>query len=40
MHDIPTHTINKEHGHYGWDNSLPPRLTVRPGETVEFKVKG
>ena len=31
------HTIHKEHIHYGWDNSYPPRLTIAPGETVHFE---
>ena len=31
------HTIHREHSHYGWDNSFAPRLTVAPGETVEFE---
>ena len=39
MRESPTHTIHKEHGHYGWDNSLPPRLTVKPGETVAFECR-
>lgn len=32
-----THTIHKGHSHFGWDNSLPPKLTVAPGESVEFE---
>ena len=31
------HTIHKDHSHYGWDNSFAPRLTIAPGETVEFE---
>ena len=31
------HTIHKAHSHYGWDNSFEPRLTLAPGETVEFE---
>ena len=39
MHGRLDHTIHKEHGHYGWDNSLPPVLTVAPGETAEFQCR-
>ena len=39
MRENPTHTIHKEHGHYGWDNSLAPCLTARPGEIVEFECR-
>ncbi len=31
------HTIHKGNSHYGWDNAFAPRLTVAPGETVEFE---
>ena len=31
------HTIHKAQGHYGWDNSFAPQLTIAPGETVEFE---
>ena len=31
------HTIHKAQSHYGWDNSFEPRLTLAPGETVEFE---
>lgn len=30
------HTIHKDHHHFGWDNAIPPVLTVAPGETIEF----
>ena len=30
------HTIHKAQSHYGWDNAFAPRLTIAPGETVEF----
>jgi acetamidase/formamidase len=30
------HTIHGDHRHFGWDNSLPPALTVAPGATIEF----
>ena len=33
------HTIHREQGHYGWDNSFPPVLTVTPGATVEFQCR-
>jgi acetamidase/formamidase len=39
MHGRLDHTIHKEQGHYGWDNSLPPVLTVKPGESVEFQCR-
>ena len=39
MHGRLDHTIHKEHGHYGWDNSLPPVLTVKPGESVAFQCR-
>ena len=31
------HTIHKECGHFGWDNSLDPVLSAKPGETVEIE---
>lgn len=34
-----SHTIHREHGHFGWDNSLPPCATVGPGETVAFEIR-
>lgn len=33
------HTIHKEHGHNGWDNSFKPVLTIAPGESVEFETR-
>lgn len=33
------HTIHHHQGHLGWDNALPPVLTIAPGESVEFEVK-
>ena len=30
------HTIHREQSHFGWDNSFEPKLTVAPGESVEF----
>ena len=35
----PKHTIHRAHGHYGWDNSFAPTLTVAPGEVVEFETR-
>ncbi len=32
-----TYTIHKDHSHLGWDNAFAPRLTIAPGETVEFE---
>jgi len=32
------YTIHKDQHHLGWDNSFEPRLTIKPGETVEFEV--
>jgi acetamidase/formamidase len=37
MSGFGKHTIHKEHIHYGWDNSFKPRLTIAPGETVQFE---
>lgn len=31
------HTIHGHHHHIGWDNALPPALTVAPGTTIEFE---
>jgi len=31
------HTIHRGHHHLGWDNALPPVLTVAPGATIEFE---
>ena len=31
------HSLRSHQGHLGWDNSLPPVLTVEPGESVEFQ---
>jgi acetamidase/formamidase len=32
-----SHTIHKSSHHYGWDNSLTPRLVVAQGESVAFE---
>ena len=34
MHGRLDHTIHKEHGHYGWDNSLAPLLSFYEGVLV------
>jgi len=39
MHSHSKHTIHRDHGHYGWNNAFPPRLTIAPGETVHFETK-
>jgi acetamidase/formamidase len=38
MPNNSNYTIHREHTHLGWDNSIPPVLTVAPGDTVEFEV--
>jgi acetamidase/formamidase len=37
MSSFGKHTIHKDHIHHGWDNSFKPRLTIAPGETVQFE---
>src|SRR5688572_16694228 len=32
-----THYLERAHHHFGWDNSIPPVLTVDPGATIEFE---
>jgi acetamidase/formamidase len=39
VHSHAQHTIHKDHGHYGWNNALPPHITVAPGASVEFEVR-
>ena len=39
MHSHASHTIHRDHGHYGWNNAFPPKLTIAPGETVHFETK-
>src|SRR3954452_6792364 len=34
-----THHLTADQVHYAWDNSLPPRLTIRSGDTVEFETR-
>ena len=35
-HDLK-HTIHRHYSHYGWDNSLPPAMTVAPGTMLTFE---
>jgi acetamidase/formamidase len=37
MHSNHGHTIHSAQHHFGWDNSLPPALTIAPGSTVKFE---
>ena len=37
MHSHAKHTIHKDHTHHGWNNAFPPKLTIAPGECVEFE---
>jgi acetamidase/formamidase len=32
-----SHTIHKEHHHFGWNNSIPPKLKIAPGDRIEFE---
>ena len=32
----PSHTIHRHQHHFGWDNAIPPILTVAPGETLSI----
>jgi amidase len=32
----PRHTLHGHHRHIGWDNAIPPVLTIAPGETIAF----
>ena len=38
MSKTPAHTIHQHQHHLGWNNSIPPVMTVAPGDTVEFEV--
>jgi acetamidase/formamidase len=31
------HTIHKHHSHHGWNNAFAPRLTIAPGDSVQFE---
>src|SRR5437899_776285 len=33
------HTLHAHQSHHGWNNEFPPRLTIAPGETVEFEIR-
>jgi acetamidase/formamidase len=33
---MPAHTIHTHQHHFGWDNRIPPILTIAPGETLAF----
>ena len=39
MHTHAQHTIHREHGHHGWNNAFPPRLSIAPGETGQFETR-
>jgi len=34
-----THRLDSTQVHYAWDNALPPRLEVDPGDTVVFDTR-
>ncbi|MGH7120071.1 MAG: acetamidase/formamidase family protein [Acetobacteraceae bacterium] len=34
---MPLRTIHGAHAHFGWNNALPPALTIAPGGSVEFE---
>ena len=36
-HQHAAHTLHAHAHHHGWNNALPPKLTVAPGETVTFE---
>jgi len=36
-HGHSRHTIHSTQSHFGWDHSIPPNLTIAPGESVEFE---
>lgn len=36
-HGHNRHTIHSTHAHFGWDRSIPPNLTIAPGESIEFE---
>src|SRR5690606_4522619 len=38
MSGLPIRTIHRDHHHFGWDNSLPPVVTVAPGDELEFEI--
>jgi acetamidase/formamidase len=32
-----SHTIHAHRHHFGWDNAIPPALTIPPGATIDFE---
>lgn len=32
-----SHTIHRHDNHFGWNNEIPPKLTIAPGDSVEFE---
>ena len=36
-HHHGKHTIHRDCIHHGWDNAFAPRLTIAPGESVQFE---
>jgi acetamidase/formamidase len=36
MSSHASHTIHRGHHHIGWDNALPPVMTIAPGTTLTF----
>ncbi len=34
-----THTLGSDVAHYAWDNAIPPKLTIDPGDTVVMKCR-
>ena len=34
-----THTLDSDVVHYSWDNTVPPKLTIDPGDTVVLKCR-
>ena len=37
MERQPDYTIHKDHMHFGWNRSIPPAVTIAPGDRVEFE---
>ncbi len=36
---VATHRLESDHVHYEWNNAIPPRLTIEPGDTVVFSTR-
>jgi acetamidase/formamidase len=36
---MTTHALDSSSVHYEWNNALPPRLVIRPGDTVVFETR-